>query len=81
MYPHPPIPKNLLKFASSDWDLTKSCQAKYDLEYPLNLGKGTSLRRYLDSIKKKDVHMLEEAREIDIFYQKFKFVGYGGDGV
>jgi hypothetical protein len=72
MYPHPPVPKNLLKFASCDWDLIKSCSATFDLEYPCNYRKGTTLRRYLDALRKNDVEMVEEAREIDIFHQKFK---------
>lgn len=72
MYPHPTVPRNLLKFTSSNWDITKSCSTTSDLEYPLKIEKGTTLRRYLVALRMNDVHMVEEAREIDIFYQKFK---------
>ena len=74
MYPHPTVPRNLVKFSTCNWDLAKSCSVTSTLEYPCSFREGTTLRQYIDALRKNDVHMDEERREIDIFYQKFKLL-------
>jgi hypothetical protein len=69
MIPHPTVPRNLSKF-TTNWELSHSCCATSDLEHPVHCINGTTLRQYLDTIS-NDISMLEEAREIDIFHQKF----------